>query len=132
VRIAWAIPCRYAEVHDGLATMVGAGTNIFTVPSFPASIGLFVVAHFLAAEDELGVQHPLRSQVLAPDMQPVADPIEGALGFEAGPNKPPGWEGGLTLPMVVRFPAHIEGTYTFELTVAERSQTVPLLVQGPT
>jgi len=131
VRIDWAIPCRYVEVVDGLATIVGAGANIFTTPEFPTAIGLMVAIRIAANEGD-NHDHLFGSRVLGPDMEPVTD--RGEIQFNMGevnPAKPAGWEQTVVQPVGVQFPAEVEGQYTLELTVDDRSATVPLVVQTP-
>jgi hypothetical protein len=129
VRIEWAIPCRYAEVQGGMGTMVGAGANILLVAETPSAVGTMIVASIAGAEDEIGVEHTLKARVLGPDMEPATPTIEGKMGFASSPNKPAGWEERIMLPMPLQFVAPVEGTYTVELSINDRSATIPLLVQ---
>ena len=35
MNIDWVIPCRFVEVHDNLATIIGAGIDTVWVPGVP-------------------------------------------------------------------------------------------------
>lgn len=132
MRVVWAIPCRYAEVHEGTATIIGGGTNLFWVPQLPAPIGLMVAINIAGSEHELREPHTIRSQVLGPDMQPLGPAGEAILEMGLSEHRPPGWEGNLILPTVNQFVAPVEGTYTIEFTIDDRSETTVILVQqGP-
>jgi hypothetical protein len=54
VNIDWVIPCRYAEIHDNLATIVGGGIDTFWVAELPTPIQLVLVMRLLAMAEEIG------------------------------------------------------------------------------
>jgi hypothetical protein len=131
MRFAWAIPCRYAEVVNGMATIVGAGANVYTVPAgkLPAPLAVMVVTQLAGGEDELEVEHHLRGQVLGPDMESAGDPLEvQGLRIPVGEHKPPGWEATLIFTIVMQWVVKEPGTYTLELAIDDRTTTVPILV----
>jgi len=130
MRVGWAIPCRYVEVTNGLATIVGAGSNIFWVPEFPAVVDLMMAVQILGGEEEIGHEYEIRGHVLGPDMQPVAPGMTGQFAFgESAALKPDGWEETAIVPIGMQFPAEVEGPYTWEFAIGDRSTTVSLLVQ---
>ena len=135
MRIAWAIPCRYVEVNDGLATIVGGGANIYIVPpdALPVSLAVAIAAQIAGNEDEVNQPHHLRGQILAPDMTPVGDPLD-LPDFEIPPgeHKPPGWETTIVISIVMQWEVTEPGTHTIELTIDDRSTTVAILIsEGP-
>lgn len=102
MRIEWAIPARYVEVNQGLATIVGAGANVFTVPDFPAGIGLMVAVKIVAAEGDTD-EHVFGNRVLGPDVAAVTERAE--IPFSMGvvsPDKPEGWEQALVQALGVQ------------------------------
>lgn len=133
MRIAWAIPCRYVEVNDGLATIVGGGANIYRIPAdaLPAPIAVTVAAQLAGTEDEVDHRHHLRGQILGPDMQPTGDPLDVPdLNFPAGDHKPPGWEATIVIPLVMQWLVEQPGTYTLEFSIDDRATTVAILVDA--
>lgn len=135
MRIAWAIPCRYVEVVNGLATIVGGGANIWTIPAgmLPQPLGVTVAVQLAGAEGELAEEHHLRGQILGPDMQPVGDALDvPGLVIPPGEMKPPGWEGTMIVPIVMQWTVEEPGTYTLDFSIDGRSTTVAILVNEGT
>ncbi len=136
MRIAWAIPCRYVEVNDGLATIVGGGANIYVLPpdALPAPLSVTIAAQIAGADDEADQPHHLSGQVLGPDMTPVGDPLDlPDLQIPPGLHKPPGWETTIVISIVLHWEVAELGTHTIQLTIDDRSTTVAILVaeEGP-
>jgi len=132
MRIAWAIPCKYLEVHDGVGTLVGAGANHYVVNEFPASLNVWVALQVYGHRSEVENDHGLVIQPLGPDMEPCAPPLDMMFGFpaERKPNEPDGWEVGALIPSLIQFVAEEEGTYTLALNVDDKAATIPLYVRG--
>jgi hypothetical protein len=133
VNIDWVIPCRYAEVHDNLATMVGAGIDTFWVPGLPAPIQVAVVVRLLATADELGPDHDhtVRNIIRSPDGEPLSEGETAT--FQIGTSEEAGsaredWLNGIELITMAAFEATEPGTYTFELTVDGSTKATPLHV----
>lgn len=132
MNIDWVIPCRYAEVHDNLGTIVGAGIDTWWIPEFPAPIQVAVAVRLLAVGDELGEDHDhvVRNIVTNPSGEVISD--LGSTFQAAGPGFRTEWLNGIILMMVIQFEARQEGTYTFEHVVDESSKSVPLhIALGP-
>jgi len=132
VNIDWVIPCRYAEVHDNLGTIVGAGSDTWWVPEFPAGIEVALAIRLLAMADELGEdrQHTVRNIVSGPSGEVLSD-LESSFAA-AGPDVRTEWLNGIIVTMVVQFEAVAAGTYTFEHLVDGSSRSIPLHVaSGP-
>jgi hypothetical protein len=133
VNIAWVIPCRYAEVHDNLATIVGAGIDTFWPGQLPSEVRVTVVVRLLATADELGPghEHTMRNVVRGPDGETVGLPREAK--FQAGTAEEVSsarehWLNGIELVTMAAFEASEQGTYTFELTVDDSTSSTPLHV----
>jgi hypothetical protein len=128
VNIDWVIPCRYAEVHDNLGTIVGAGIDTWWVAEFPAAIQVAVAVRLLATADELGEdhQHTVRNIVSGPSGEVLSDLVSSFAA--AGPRVQTEWLNGIMVMMVIQFEAAGEGTYTFEHVVDESSRSIPLHV----
>lgn len=135
MRIAWAIPCRYVEVNDGLATIVGGGANIYVVAAdaLPAPLAVTIAAQLAGADDEGDRPHHLRAQVLGPDMTPVGEPLDlPELQIPPGEHKPPGWETTIVISIVMQWEVTELGTHTIQLTIDDRSTTLAILVAQET
>jgi hypothetical protein len=130
VNVDWLIPCRYAEVHDNLATIVGAGIDTFWQTELPVGIQVAFIARLQGLPEELteDVVHDIRQIVTGPDGTVVGDASgEAKFGLVSG-NPRADWLQGLMMPLIVGFEASQEGTYTFELIIDSSSRSVPLHV----
>ena len=111
--------------------MLGVGTNVFSPLELPTPIGLAVMVQIIVPDHQLGTQETLSVGVLGPNMQPLVDPMEGPVGLEDYPNRPPGWEGSMFAPIGVQFLAESPGTHTIEFGLEGRSTLVSVLVRDP-
>ena len=128
MRIDWLIPCRYAELADGLATIVGAGADVVHVSGLPAQAGVSAVVR-IAGVAEPETEYQLTAQVLGPDFEPAGDALHLALRLgDRSPYNPDGWEDHVMLPLAVPFTAEEAGAHTLEVRIEERSAAVPLHV----
>ena len=84
MNIDWVIPCRFAEVHDNLATLVGAGIDTFWFADFPAGVQVGFATRLLATANELGPEHEhtVRSIIRDPRGETLSD--LGDATFRAG------------------------------------------------
>jgi len=126
--IDWLIACRYAEVHDNLGTIVGAGIDTFWLPEVPAPIQVGLVVRLLAQADELGEDHKHRTRNIITD--PSGDVVSDLGGeFAVGmANAREDWLNGIMLVTAIRFEATHEGTYQFEQIVDDSNKTLALHV----
>ncbi|MGO9898836.1 MAG: DUF6941 family protein [Solirubrobacteraceae bacterium] len=118
MRVDWAIPCRYAEVHDNLATIIGGGIDHMWMPALPAPVQVILAIRLIFLPDEIdsGAVHKLRVAAIAPGGETLSQ-VEGDLNV-AGPTAPAGdWLQGLHIPMAIQFMAEAEGQYSLEITV---------------
>jgi hypothetical protein len=132
MRIGWAIPCKYLEVHEGLGTLIGAGANHYGVDAFPATLSVWIAVQVHGHRSEVESEHSLVIQPLGPDMQECAPPLDMTFRFpeERGIHEPDGWEVGALIPTIIHFDAEEEGTFTMQLIVDDKTTTVPLYVRA--
>jgi hypothetical protein len=134
LRVDWAIPCRYVEVNDGLATIVGAGVDTFWVPEMPAAVGVLIAIRIVGSPEEMapGVEHNLVVRVLDPGMEEISR-IEGRGGASGtNPLAQEGFEQASIIPTMQQFEVPAEGNYTIEIRIDDRSATVPIrVIEGP-
>lgn len=131
MRIDWAIPCRYVEVHGDGATIVGAGADVFVVPQIPTPIQILFAVRFVGPPDEVsGQQHSLACRLF--------DPGGTALGEQSGQMATdvnqivPGYLAELTVPMGVVLNVDQHGTYHVEFSIDDDDTVrVPIHVVDP-
>lgn len=138
MRIAWVVPCRYVEVNENLATIVGGGIDRIWVPTFPppTPVQVLCATRVVAELDELDdpeggePQHTLTSRVFGPDMEIVSELSQpfGVGGEVVDPTIDPA----VIIPIGVVFEPVGLGQHTVEIAVDDRSATFPLTVAlGP-
>lgn len=125
MNIDWIIPCRFAEVHDNLATIVGGGIDTWWLPELPAPMQVVTVIRLLGTKDEFGdVEHSLESRVQDPGGGHVSG-LEGTFQVGAAPEQlRDEWLNQMTMPMVVTFEAQTEGTYSLWFSVDDAEKQV--------
>ena len=69
MRVDWAIPCRYAEINGGLATIVGAQVDAARVAQFPARVGTWLAMRFVFGDDEASTTHEVLLRMLDPQLE---------------------------------------------------------------
>jgi hypothetical protein len=132
VNIEWVIPCRYVEVHDNLATIVGAGIDTYWVYEGPGPLQVVLAVRAVATPEELeaGDEHTITNLIRDPSGGQIGE-MSGQLKIQAEAQRPE-WLVGLTLPMIVQFDALQEGTYTIEVGIDGASHALPIhVVHGP-
>ena len=128
MRVDWAILCRFAEVDDGLATIIGGGIDTFTVPSLPALLDLVMVVRLVGSPEE--TEHQLAIRLVDPELKQVGKELRATFSGTPNPEALPGWEAGVILRVAAGFPAPVAGPYTLEIAVDGRAaHTVPIIVR---
>lgn len=125
MNIEWVIACRYVEVHDSLATIVGAGIDTYTLAG-PGPVQVVLAVRALATSDEVdaGEKHTIRNVIRNPsDVQIGEMTAELEIGGSAAR---PEFLVGVTLPLVVQFEAAEEGTYSIEVGIDGVSRALPI------
>lgn len=129
MKIAWLVPCRYAEPHsDGTMSIVGAGIDTFWLPeaNLPAQVGFMLAVRVVGTDDEglldphtltIGLRRPTgeREEIVRADFQLDSDrTIEGT---------PPG----ILVRIVVAISISEFGLHQLEVAVDGRdAQHIPL------
>ncbi len=127
MNIDWVIPCRYAEIHDNLATIVGGGIDTYWLPELPAPIQVVIAVRALALAEEFdGREHQVTNRVRDPHGELVSEVI-GQLAIAGGAARPE-WLTGITLASVVQFDVTEEGTYTLEHVIDDATAALPIHV----
>jgi hypothetical protein len=115
VQIRWVVTARYVEVHDGLATIVGAGVDGVKVAQLPGDVMVTMAVRVVGRADEW--QHfEIKASVSGPDLETV---FEAAYPFAIGGVSVTDEriEPSFTLPLGVVFSAQAEGLHTIALEV---------------
>jgi hypothetical protein len=113
VNIGWAIPCRYVEVHDNLATIVGAGIDTFWFEELPSTVGL----------DQ---EYATANRIKDPNGGTVHE-ATGTFALQADSAKPE-FLAGVTLPVALQFEVSEEGTYAIEFEFGDAWASLPMHV----
>jgi hypothetical protein len=128
--VDWIIPCRYVEIHENLATMIGAGIDTLTPPELPAGVQVTTAVRItgLPAELEAGLKHTTRTVVRGPDGEIVSE-VDGEFEVEGhGPPEVHDWLQGFVVSLAVAFDATEPGTYKIEHFVDASSAVVAMHV----
>jgi hypothetical protein len=119
-------PAASLDVTGGLATIVGAGIDTFTVPQLPMPVGINLAMRIVGLPDS--VQHDLEIGILGPSMESVQDPLKTTFRMTSQPGNPPGWEVQALVPVGLQFQALEDGTYTLNVSVDRASKSSPFRV----
>ncbi|MGN6371525.1 MAG: hypothetical protein ACTHM1_00820 [Solirubrobacteraceae bacterium] len=132
MKVDWAIPCRFAEVHQGGATIVGAGCDVVPVQGTPTPIQVLFAVRYVGAPDELdgATEHAIGCRIFNPAGEKV--------GEQAGEIKAkvdqlvPGYVADVTIPTGLVIEAQEFGTYGIEFWIDDHSLRVPIhVIQTP-
>jgi len=128
VRVDWAIPCRYAEIQPGGATIVGAGADVVVVPAVPAPVQILFTVRFIGAPEELDGEtpHPTAVRLFDPDGEALGEQV-GQIVSDVK-QLVPGYVADVTIPMGVVIDAQRVGTYAVEFEIDGDSKRVPVHV----
>jgi hypothetical protein len=129
LNVDWLIPCRYAEVHDNLATIIGAGIDTHWVAELPVTVQVAMIARVQGLHDEItSGTHEIRQIITDPDGALVGELAAAAEFAHASGIIRSEWLQGIMLPIAVGFEAKQAGTYNFELMIDGAGSSVPLHV----
>jgi len=117
VRVDWAIPCRYAEVHpQSGATIIGAGADLIIAPQIPTPVQVLFVVRFVGAPEEVkGDAHPVTCRVLDPDGSEIGQ--QTAEITTELTQVVTGYVAEVTIPMGILLLVAQYGTYRVEWTI---------------
>jgi hypothetical protein len=129
LRIEYAIPCRYVEANNNLATLVGAGIDTWWIPEIPAALGVMVAVRAVGPPDEVaGAMINFHSHVEAPDGRRCGDELDSELGPIQAPDARQDWALGVMFGFGIRWQVDQEGTYTVHLRVDHHEHPLPMHV----
>lgn len=134
MRVSWVIPCRFVEVHDNLATIVGGGIDRLGVPELPAPVPaqLLCATRIVAGHDEVTTEPPeeppntLYCRVHSPSMDVLSE-LKQPFAM-SGTTFDPTVEPAVIIPIGVVFQPEEEGQHTIEIGVDDRGFSFPLTV----
>ncbi len=128
MNIDWIIPCRFVEVHDGLATIIGAGIDTLWVEELPAQVQVVLAIRLLGMAEELDheIKHAFTNRIRDPQGKVIGE-VSGEIAIGATPARPE-WLAGITLPLAAGFEAAEEGTYTLEFAFDDAEKSLPIHV----
>lgn len=132
MRVDWAIPCRYVEINDGLATIIGAGIDTFTVLELPVDLQVLLAVRLVgpSVDFQPDRQHELVGRVLDTQMNEISQ-LTSTFNALPNPTHLAGWEQATIFGVVHQFRADTAGAYTIDLAVDGQGHTVPLIVRVP-
>jgi hypothetical protein len=128
LNIDWVIPCRFVEVHDNLATIVGGGIDTFWMQKFPGNLQIMFALRLLAMHDELdrGSKHVVTNRIRNPKGTEIGT---GTMELAVdGRSARPEWLIGIPLTFGVQFEVTEEGSYTVEFAVDDAERALPIHV----
>ena len=133
MRIEYVVPCKYAEVNDGLATIVGGGIDTTQAPEFPWRIQVMLAIRIIGQASEFPGPHRVRCPVRDSGGSTVAEDLDAVieLGQDA-PAHPGGdaWLHNVMLAVGVAFEAPAAGNYTVHVMFDDAEYPVPLYILG--
>lgn len=131
MQIRWAIPCRFAEVREGVGNFLGTGWDTVRVEDLPRQITFSVAINATVPEHELGLEEEISVEILDPAME-ASDGGRIAVRLDDYPQRPPGRQPSFQVVVGVALEAAAYGQYSVNLTLQDRVTTVPIFVVDPT
>ena len=128
MNIDWLIPCRFVEVHDSLATIVGAGIDTVWLAELPAPVQLMLAIRLVGMVEEFTPDqlHRTTTRIKDPRGQTISE-VGGDFSISAESARPE-YLAGVTLPAAVGFQVAEEGTYTIECEFGDATEAIPIHV----
>jgi hypothetical protein len=135
VDVAWALPCRFAEVSpDGTATLVGAGLDSVWIQEVPADVGVFLMMRISGAVYEFDEAHTVAVRLIDPERE-EQEVLSAGFGPmpEPPPQHDPAIDPGVLIPAAIGWTAGHFGLYTLDILVDDRPRrSIPILVRDAT
>jgi hypothetical protein len=128
LNIEWLIPCRFVEVHDNVATIVGAGIDTHWLPGLPGQVQVTLAIRVVGLQEEFdeSITHTTAARIRNPGGDTINE-ISGSFQIGATSARPE-FLVGVTLPAVLTFDVDTEGTYTIEFEVDDATRAIPVHV----
>jgi hypothetical protein len=119
MRVQWATLARYAEVEveSGVMTIVGAGNEVFVLPSLPRRLRTYLALQLRYPEAEADHEHLATFTVRDPDLQPLGRSIEVPFEPALNPLHAPGWEALFSIAGPISFTVDAVGTYSIGIAL---------------
>lgn len=129
MKIESVIPCRYVEVRDNVATIVGAGADRLTVADEPREVALMIAIRISALPEEFGMDrvYPVENHVRDPRGAVIQEEVGSFSAAMRGGRGGP-WLQGVWIALEASFPAATEGTYTITHKFGPAEHQLPLHV----
>jgi hypothetical protein len=125
LQVQWAIPCRYVELAQGGATIVGAGADIAVLPQLPVPAQLIFAVRYVGSPEEFdGSAHPMGCRIF--------DPHGNALGEQStvltaeAAQLVPGYVFEMIVPTAVVLEVKEYGTHRFQFFIDDDTLNVPM------
>jgi hypothetical protein len=128
MRVEWVIPCRYVEVRDNIATIVGAGGDRFVVDVGTREVETMLAIRISALVEELGPDrvYPVENHIRDPSGAVIQEEV-GSFSATASREIAIGnWLQGVWVPVEAKFRAETEGTYTITHRFGASEHLLPL------
>jgi uncharacterized protein DUF6941 len=128
VNIDWVITCRYVEVHDNLATIIGAGIDTFWFEDLPTTLQVLLAIRLTGLAEEFtdDQMHTTATRIKDPDGNTISE-VKGELvvGVE---QRQAEYLATITIPAAVQLEVTEEGTYAVELEFDDAWKSLPIHV----
>ena len=114
MRVQWATLARYAEAEPDsrVMTIVGAGTDVFRMPSVPSRLTTYLALQLRYHAVDADHEHLATLTVRDPDLQPVGRPLEIRFEPALNPRHAVGWEALFSIGGAISFTVDAVGTYS--------------------
>lgn len=130
MNVEWVIPCRFVEVHDNLATIIGGGIDTWWLPQEPRVVAVMFAIRVTALAEEPGPDNPHTAveRIRAPNGEVIHEMSTEMGAVAVGDLLNPDWLQGIALAAGAQFPAPTEGTYTVTHKFDDSEHSLPLHV----
>ncbi|MEX2108509.1 MAG: hypothetical protein WD827_06455 [Solirubrobacterales bacterium] len=128
MKIEWVIPCRYVEVRDNIATILGAGGDRFVVTEEPWEIAIMLAIRISALVEELGPDrvYPVENHIRDPRGAVIQEEVGSFSATARGEIATNNWLQGVWVPVEAKFPTETEGTYTITHKFGDSEHLLPV------
>lgn len=128
MKIDWVVPCRFAEVRENLATIVGAGGDRFLLAEQPWMLETMLAIKVTALVGELGPDnvYPVENRIRDPRGTLIHEESGSFSASASEEIHDPTWLQAVYIATQARFPAETEGTYTISHTFGDSEHLLPI------
>src|SRR4249920_3607285 len=105
MKIEWVIPCRYVEIRDNIATIVGAGGDSFVVTEEPWTIEIMLAIRISALVEELGPDkvYSVENNIRDPNGKVIQEEVGSFSAMARGELVDANWLQGVWVPAEAKF-----------------------------